>query len=223
MLYRLITFSTMAICVVILKLYSDGALRLYIHPRYEIFTITLVSFGLCMIVIDYFKRKQQPTGWSSWIVFAVAVASVIIPPSSLSDSFASERLNSNIANIVPEQTSYDNFSSDLTRFDIRDWHAYLSSSPPADSVVGKQARLNGFLFTSEGQLFIARYQLTCCAVDATPLSVPLVESEELTSIENGTWLQLTGTMEKTDNHSHPFQLQTEDIKITEIPDQPYVY
>lgn len=220
---KLQLLATIAICLIIIYLYATKNLRLYIHPRYELFTLILVSFGLVMHLISYFSRKYQDQGVWGWLVVAIAICSVFIPAASLSDVLAAGRLSSGQDVVEQRQSALDTFSNDLTRFDVRDWHVFLGSSPKPEAVVGKEAHVEGFLFRSNNQLYVARYQITCCAVDATPLTLPLQQSETSEELIDGDWVRLTGVMERADDEKHPYQLAITSLEIIEEPDQPYVY
>jgi len=222
---KILQYATLVICIVILFIYFTGSLQLYIHPRYLNFTFGFVLIGALLLLLDSIHSKSYYVSKSGWIVVLVAVVSLFVSPQSLSQQIAVSRENqSQYQNNSPEQTTYDSFSSDLTRFGVADWSRLLSSSPSENQVVGKKADIDGFIFQNEqSQRFIARFQLTCCAVDATPLTVPLLESDQTDILNLGSWARIKGVIVLTDNLNYPFQLQADDIQIIPEPKDPYVY
>jgi putative membrane protein len=222
---KILQLATITICTVIIYIYFNGTLQLYIHPRYLNFTFGFVLVGLMLLTIDSAMSKSYLVSKSGWLVVVVAAVSLFLPPQSLSGQIAVSRENqSQYQNNSPLQTTYDSFSSDLTRFGVADWSRLLSSSPSPNQVVGKQASVDGFIFENEqSQRFIARFQLTCCAVDATPLTVPLLSSERVDDLQLNSWVQIIGIMVISDSSEYPFQLDVTEIQQIPEPKDPYVY
>lgn len=220
---NILRLSTIAISLVILWLFTQNDLRLYIHPRYELFTVVLVGFGALVLVVSLWKNTKIQVSWTVWLVATVALLALFIPPTTLSDTLAGSRLQRTSNAPTTAQSTFDTFSADLTRFDVRDWSAFLSSGPPANGVVGKKADVIGFIFNENDQRFIARYQLTCCAVDATPLAIPLADNDKLDTISDGEWLQLQGEMVSTDSQTYQYQLLPQSFTVIDEPEQAYVY
>ena len=218
-------------CLLLAALNSD--LTLYIHPRYITFTTVSVGIGFVLLLLGFraSTQKQLDTIYRSTVstlpVLIVTTCAIVLAPASLSQSLASSRSSVSQQNNVDQTThsTLDSFSSDLTRFSIADWNNLLAAAPSSDDIENKQANVEGFLYRGDNnQLFVARFRLTCCAVDATPLAIPLVESDELTSLELGQWVSLEGSFTATsDNADHPWQLQTSSVQSIEEPDDPYVF
>jgi uncharacterized repeat protein (TIGR03943 family) len=222
---KLLEVAIIIICIVIVFVYFTNELILYIHPRYLNFTVSFVVIGLVLLVISLATTKPYKVSKSGWLVVAVAGIALFLPPQSLSQQVAVSRENQSLyQNNSPDQTTYDSFSSDLTRFSVADWSRLLNSSPSAAQVVGKQANTDGFIFqNSSSQKFVARFQLTCCAVDATPLTVPLLESPLSNNLPVGSWVSVQGTIVQVDDQSYPFQLNIENSQFIPEPKDPYVY
>src|SRR5215217_4733439 len=69
------------------------------------------------------------------------------------------------------------FGADTSRLTVADWAlAFNLRSTPA-SYVGKEVDVVGFVFhpkgTPEDVFYVSRFSVTCCAVDARPLGVPV--------------------------------------------------
>jgi putative membrane protein len=222
---KLLQLATIIICTVIIYIYFTSDLILYIHPRYLNFTLSFVVIGLVLLSIAFLKTTQYRVNKSGWIVVIVAFIALFLPPQSLSQQIAVSRENQSLyQNNSPDQTTYDSFSSDLTRFTVADWSRLLNSSPSSGQIVGKQASVEGFVFqNSSSQKFVARFQLTCCAVDATPLTIPLLESAISNNLPIGSWVSINGVMAQSNNQTYPFQLDIIESKQIPEPKEPYVY
>ena len=231
---KMLHYATICIVVTMLFIASQGDLTLYIHPRYILFTVVSVSIGLAIYTYTLFSSdkaggnaaKNQTTILGYLPLLIVAISALILSPVSLSQLLASDRSSESTQNSV-EKTSHstlDTFSTDLTRFSIADWNNLLASGATQDQIVGKQAKLEGFLYEDNtGQLFIARFRLTCCAVDATPLAVPIVATQELEALELGSWVELEGDFVDTATSSYQFKLDVKSFTQIEEPDEPYIF
>ena len=201
-------------------LYVNDQLTLYIHPRYTLFTVLFcVTMAILLAVSTQAKNQTLPK--TSWLLLPVVCIALGFAPSSLSAELASSRSTGLGATPPPSASAVDVFSTDLTRFSVRDWDAYLRSNPDPATITGKQARVEGFLYTANNQLYVARYQLTCCAVDATPLVLPLVQDRSFP--ESGKWVRVSGKIVHTPEASYPLQLAVEQIEEIPEPKDPYVF
>lgn len=185
----------------------------------------MVAAGLVMLLIDvFFNTEQVRLARSSWIVTVIAVISVILPPQSLSQQIASSRVSESINTLSSPQSTYDSFSRDLSRFDIVDWINFLNTKPAENQISGKQARLTGFVFSDDkNQKFIARFKLTCCAVDASPLTVALADTDNTKNLVLGEWVEISGSFVFLKDAAYPYQLNPEEINSIAEPKEPYVF
>ncbi|MFD0771321.1 TIGR03943 family putative permease subunit [Bacillus sp. CGMCC 1.60114] len=92
---------------------------------------------------------------------------------------------------------------------------------------GKNITLTGFIYKgkdySKNEVFIARYEITCCVADATVWGM-LATGKEAASLKNGEWVTATGVLDQTTEKDTSSPL----IKITAIkkitpPKTQYVY
>ena len=216
--------ASISLCLVIVHLYLINKLSLYVHPRYEIFSISLALIGAILLIIS-FKResnKKEKLSISGFLVIIVALISLTFPPVSLSERTAQSRLQTsfiNSANSSP--SSFDSFSQDFTHFDIVDWSSLISSKPPEEQIVGKSAKLIGFIFVDGNEnKYIARFKLSCCAVDATPIKIMLSKNDLSKSFIVGEWKQIEGKLILEDGQ---YKINVESAVTIPEPEQPYVY
>jgi putative membrane protein len=234
MRYRTLQYITLIIILMLLFAAGRGDLTLYIHPRYIVFTIVFVVIGLMMFMTvlanistrDNDGSKKYLSVYASIPLYLFVLCVLLLAPSDLSQSLASSRSSSSQQNSVEKtkHSTLDSFSTDLTRFTISDWNNVLASSPTDDQINDKDAKIEGFLYTDDsGQLFIARFRLTCCAVDATPLAIPLIPSPDVATYESGSWIAITGSFTKVESELHPWQISLSTTEQIEEPNDPYIF
>jgi len=220
----------MAGCLLIVAL--TGKLTLYIHPRYITFTTLSVAVGFMLLLVGLYcsSTKQLNKRYGSLLstmpLIIVTLCAVVLAPSSLSQSLASSRSSISQQNNLYQtaHSTIDSFSNDLTRFSIADWNNLLASAPSADTIENKKAMIEGFLYNNDdNQLYVARFRLTCCAVDATPLAIPLIQTDTFADLELGSWVAIEGVFKSTSDEQHPWQLEVSSISQIEEPDDPYIF
>ncbi|MGG2066100.1 TIGR03943 family putative permease subunit [Bacillus sp. S14(2024)] len=92
---------------------------------------------------------------------------------------------------------------------------------------GKNITLTGFVFRgkdySQNEIFIARYEITCCVADATVWGM-LATGKEVSSLKNGEWVTATGVLDQTTEKdtSSPL-IKISAIKKITPPKTQYVY
>jgi len=225
MYYRQIgKLSAGLFCLVILNLFITGQLTLYIHPRYVLFTVSMITAAFIFLIISLRKYDNKKLRYklTDLIVVIMALVALILPASTLSYQTATNRLQTTkLSESTPDISSYDSFSQDFTHFDIVDWATLLSSQPPDNLVVGKNAKFYGFIFSDgDANKYIARFKLSCCAVDATPLTVRLINNDLTNTLDIGAWYEVEGKFIKENNQ---FLINLNTVKRIDEPEEPYVY
>ena len=223
---KLFDQATIIFSVVIIWLYITNKLTLYIHPRYELFTVTFSAFALIFYSICLAQNSNHKTHKSVIFVFMFSLIALLIPATPLSIRTAENRTQQNqIARSTTPFSSYDNFNQDFSYFDVADLSSILSENPTDSQIVGKKASVEGFLFKDNNeQFYIARFKLACCAVDATPLVVPINIAAIKDPLVVGDWYKATGLFALNNQSSgHKFTVDVEKIEPIAEPEEPYVY
>jgi uncharacterized repeat protein (TIGR03943 family) len=85
---------------------------------------------------------------------------------------------------------------------------------------GAQIQLTGFVAGAEGGGFrLARYQIACCAADATPVVLDVVGTSGTTPLDDQ-WVRVTGTFQPGGADEVPEFAATSVVEIS-APDDPY--
>src|SRR5436305_13215480 len=180
-----------------LILYFNDQLTLYIHPRYILFTVALnvLSLVACSVgfVLSAWRMGSETSsavvGRVPWrpsipvlVAVLVLVAAYSLPARTLSSNTAEQRSsNFNDTQLQPSGRTGSNtlalFEVDTSELNIADWVSAFNMKTSASFYEGKKVDVVGFVFHPKGTpkdvFYVSRFRLTCCAVDAQPLGLPV--------------------------------------------------
>ena len=231
--------------ILLLKYWFTGQLRLLIHPNYF---LLVLACGIILVAIAVFKAKKLitinqsasqpgnnvqhitlfPPGWSTVLLLVVVIVAFIIPPSILGSQTALRRgVTESLPATKVEAQSFRASVKPEERT-IIDWVRTINAYPEPEHYVDQKVDVVGFVVRDEqlgdDYLLISRFVLTCCAVDAYPVSLPV----RLASPEDGyaadTWLRVKGTVVAGELGGKR-QVIVEPSSLEEVPTpkDPYAY
>src|SRR5918997_3123026 len=167
----------------------------------------------------------------------VLIAAYALPARTLSSDTADQRsANFNSIQAQPSGTGAGSgaggdtlalFGADTSRLNVAEWaQAFNLRSTPA-SYVGKEVDVVGFVFHPKGApediFYVSRFSVTCCAVDARPLGVPVYSPGWQEEFEEDSWVRVTGSFAETEEEiAEPVIVVPANIEPTEQPEDPYV-
>ena len=225
---------------------ATGRLTLYVHPRYTLLTVMMAVLTLLLLVLaaavgvssdadedsdhDHVTRVSAFGRLLIWskaaVLICAALALLVIPPATLSSSARQNRELVTSGQALDSTKVAALVGADPATFSVKDWAALLSQGGP-EAVLGKQVNLSGYVLDrgKEDVFFIARLAVSCCAVDAQPIGVPVYRPGWRDEIEPGAWIKVEGAFVK-----NPSRDSQEGVAIgvgslanIEEPDQPYVF
>ena len=241
------------------KYWTTGQLKLLIHPNYFwlgfLTSIILLFLGGIKAWQILLKKPSEsaidntiqhitlfPPGWGSGLLVITAVLGFIISPAVLSSQAAIQRGLTESLPLTREQPQ--SFRSTLKPEEktVIDWVRTLNAYPEPDAYKGQKARVQGFVVhlpqLPDNYFLISRFILTCCAVDAYPVGIPVKLSQSRNAYPPDTWLEIEGEMitetiqsgsqnsqENSSNTGNKRQLVLEAKSIKKIPTpaDPYGY
>lgn len=227
-----------------------GQLALYIHPRYFGFTIVmaviagvlalaafaLVPAGAAALADGHGHAEAGKRHWSwlgpagSTLILAAAVVGLLVlPPSTLSSATVTQRDLNGSASTLSQSDAVDLVGADYTTFTMKDWISLLRQGGGEEFLTGKTATVTGFVTPDksdpENVFFAARFVVTCCAVDAQPIGLPVYSPGWQDRFETDSWVTVSGGF-----RTNPSQISDEalvmvpdSIAPVPEPDSPYVY
>jgi putative membrane protein len=139
----------------------------------------------------------------------VAVISFWVPPTVLSAQVALQR---GVSESLPlTQTNPQAFRGNIKPENrtLIDWIRTLNAYPEPDAYQGQKAKITGFVIhlpqLPPNYLLLSRFVLTCCAVDAYPVGIPIKLEGDRSVYPPDSWLTVEGAML---TESLPFDSQT---------------
>lgn len=237
-----------------LILYFEGDLTLYIHPRYVLFTVILNAASLAACSAGFVLAARRATGrfgtaeggagWRPSLTFVVAAlvlaAAYVLPASTLSSGTADQRvdnLNGAGAPSADDSGTLAAFRTGSTptlsdaataNLAIEDWVSAFGAEPDPGFYEGKEVDVVGFVFRPEGApqdvFYVSRFVVTCCAVDAQPIGLPVRSAGWEGRFEEDAWVRVKGSFVAAEKGtvSDPVVVDPERVEPTEEPQNPYV-
>lgn len=237
----------LAACIVsTLWLTITGQLGLYIHPRYFVFTGIMAVIGLVATVAGFALRPADAAeehdhdhgsaalGGSGGVVAAVVmvtvVAVLVLPPRTLTQSTVTQRaLNSSTvaSDAAPDQELLG--TSDFSTLGVKDWSQLLAQTTDPTFFTSKSVDITGFVSADpddpDDVFYVTRFVVTCCAVDAQPVGVPVYQPGWKSTLQTDEWVRVTGPFASNPSAKsrQPLAVMPQGVQQVDQPADPYVY
>ena len=245
-------FALLAWGILLLKYVLTGQLKLLIHPNYNwlvlVNSITLLLLAVIRGLQLWWSNSNQgdrsqhitlfPPGFSSSILLVVALLGLSIAPKVLSSQAALQRGVTDTLPLTRFQPQSFRTSTKPEERSLFDWVRTLNAYPEPDAYTGQQADVKGFVIhlpeLPDHYLFLARFVVTCCAVDAYPVGLPVQLEQNRSTYPQDTWLEVQGRMDtatlpvisnndETKPEERQLVLVAKSIKKIPTPSDPYDY
>ncbi|MBB6404719.1 TIGR03943 family putative permease subunit [Arthrobacter sp. AZCC_0090] len=182
---------------------------------------------------DHAGERGSRWGWlwplgSVLTVIAAVVALLILPPSTLTTATVAQRdLNGSASALTLKAPALPS-KGDYSAFTVRDWASLLRSGAGQDFFADKTAAVTGFITpdkTDPNVFFVARFVVTCCAVDAQPIGIPVYHPGWQNEYKTDSWVTISSGFRANPNPGsrEAIVLIPDSITPTTQPAQPYVY
>lgn len=233
------------VVVAILWLAVTGQLTLYIHPRYLVFTVVMAIVALALTVLALVRRPvdHDPADvrrgasrilpvLGGVLTTVLALSILVLPPATLTAATLDQRDLNGSAAASGAQTVEDavNAASGASlAFTVLDWASLLRQTSDSAFYADKPADIVGFIATDpddpENVFYVSRFVVTCCAVDAQPVGVPVYLPGWQSSHAVDDWVHVTGSFVSNASitSQQPLVLQIDDLEQIEQPDEPYLF
>ncbi|MEK7153348.1 MAG: TIGR03943 family protein [Patescibacteria group bacterium] len=216
-----------------------GKLTLYIHPRYVIFTMVMSGLSLIIIMAGLwlhpykraFLRPKSLLSISMGLVCLLLCVSLLVTkPSALTSSTASQRgINTGALDLASQSSITTQLPSnvDYSQFTVKEWASLLSQTTDPSFFEGKKTDITGFISPADNNpnvFFASRFILTCCAVDARPIGVPVYYPNWRAAYNTDQWVRVDGSFTQNPDKGTPLNV-IKPSAITKVnqPDDPYVH
>lgn len=228
---------------------ATDKLGLLIHPNY--FSLTAIAgvvlLGLGGLRFWYLFRGRDftngeahislfPPGGSQILLLVVAIAGLLVSPTVLSSQTAIQRGLTEGLPLARSQPQAFRTQSRPENRNLIEWIRTLNAYPEPDAYVGQPVRISGFVThlasLPENYVMVSRFVLTCCAVDAYPVGLPvqLPAGKTRQDFPQDRWVKVEGsmgsqTLATTDPQGNPRRSVVEAAALESIPTptNPYEY
>lgn len=190
----LVVATMVMLSLSVARLWIGGKLLYYIHPSTS-WWVGLGGAVLGIMVIFWLRARVDHVHIpGKQLLGVLLVASVVTfsPNVPLSAALAPKReggLGAPVgsrAGIRPGAVTKE--------FTILEWLAAWDSDPTYQRYIGSEVNVTGFLTEDGGRVFVNRYMVTCCAVDAQLLRIQVTGLQEVP--ESDQWVALSGVMQR---------------------------
>lgn len=166
---------------------------------------------------------------SGLIVVGTVIALLILPPATLTSATVDQRgiNDSLVVSLDPDDPQL--VSGNYAEFTVKDWATLLRQGVGLDFLSDKMANISGFVTpdTSDPDqvFYLSRFVVTCCAVDARPVGVPVYYPGWQDEFAVDSWLELTGGFSLNPSVASAEEIVLTPQQVTPIkqPAEPYVY
>jgi len=241
-----LTGLVLALTVVVATIWLGltGQLVLYIHPRYVVFTMIMAGLALVIGLASFAVRPSHEHGEPSTrlnrvlsvsalaLTAVIAAALVIVPPATLTSATVDTR-EINSTGVGVEVQSVENASSEsneaFAQFTVRDWASLLAQTSDTAFYSGKPVDVAGFVTADETDptnvFYVSRFVVTCCAVDAQPVGVPVYSPNWADDYPVDNWVRVTGSFVANPSSAseQPIALDPSTVELIGTPDEPYLF
>ncbi|NEU71803.1 TIGR03943 family protein [Hassallia byssoidea VB512170] len=235
-------FGITAWAVLLLKYWLTEKLVLLVHPKYFWLVITN---GFLLLFVALFKawglwRKHPtlpktqhlslfPPGWGSGLLLVIALLGLVISPQPLTSQAATQQEVTDFS-IATSRVKPQAFRASTRPEDrsLVDWVKTLTTYAEPDSYIGQKAKVQGFVIhlksLPDDFLMITRFVITHCAIDATPMGLPVKLTTSRQAYPPDTWLEIEGEMMTAElEGKRELTIQAKSIKPIPAPKNPYEY
>ena len=204
MRFRLPTHITILIVAVTYVSYLGvrNQLNLYIHPRYIVFTSVMAAIGLLVSLYDGSHKDADHTHSHGSKIMMIPLllilgAALLLPARTLTSATVSQRQIDSGSIIVASEgdTASAVFAGSSRGLRLRDWSRLLATIDDPSYFANKPATVSGFVYDASlgpDTVWLARFVVTCCAVDAQPVGVPVRLEGWSETYEEDEWLEVEG-------------------------------
>lgn len=163
---------------------------------------------------------------------ALALGAVLLPPATLSAATAAQR-DVTATSVSAGGTSVDDAQSAdaaaFERYTVLEWSSLLAQTSDPAFYDGKPADLVGFVTPSpdapDDVFYVTRFAITCCAVDAQPIGVPVYMPDWQSRFAADDWVEITGQFGANRSATSGATIALAPTGVTRVdqPDEPYLY
>ncbi|ELR99156.1 TIGR03943 family protein [Gloeocapsa sp. PCC 73106] len=237
--------AILAWAIVLIRYWLTGELKLLIHPNYS---GLVLATGIFLLILAIFQMLQAWAKWSkvssskaiaghstiltpglsSSLLLLTAILGLVIGPRFLSSQTALQRGLRESLPLTQRQIEHFQVSLNPEARSLVDWVRTLNTYPEPDAYVGQPANVTGFVIHDpllpDNYLLVARFIITCCAVDAYSVVLPVKLNQTRANYPPDTWIAVEGKMNSEQlSGDRKLVINANSITAIPTPTDPYAY
>lgn len=237
----LVAALLLGFCVYVVLLFLRGQINLYIHPRYDMFSLIMAGYAIVLLlagaVVELRGRAVKPRlrfrlNVVDILVVTVLALAFLLPAQALSSqAVARKALNTPRyeASQAGGGTGTKSTVCPETKPDSVEMWVDAISTSPINCYKGETIELTGFVLQVDDSplpndmYYLGRMVMSCCIVDARPFALP-IQKDSFGTYPKDTWLTVKGKLQASKvNGSVQLVIEPESVQEIEDPTEPYDY
>ncbi|GAA1922138.1 TIGR03943 family protein [Microbacterium aoyamense] len=227
------------IAAVTIALAATGRLGLYINPESSWFAVGMAVFVLLGAIASFAlplgdeedhghdhehhhgrDRVGLAASISGGVVASiVALATLVLPPASLSAELAMSRDVGAPPLFAGADTVALATTGDTASFGIGEWSAVFATATNPEAFDGDDVTLTGFVTDGENGFGLTRLVITHCVIDAQTATIPVSASGSAPG--TGQWVTVEGTVRSMPDGR--LVIDASSVEAIDEPTDPYEY
>jgi len=178
------------------------------------------------------RRRERALGLTAAAIAGVFVLGmVLLPPATLSTATVQQRqINATAADVQAFDEAQSADAAAVARFTVREWAGILRQTTDLGFFAGKPVTdLVGFVSPDaddpENVFYVSRFSITCCAVDAQPLGVPVHLPGWQEQFPLDSWVSVSGDFVANPSAAsrQPILIEPSGVEAVQQPREPYLF
>jgi len=178
------------------------------------------------------RRRERALGLTAAAIAGVFVLGmVLLPPATLSTATVQQRqINATAADVQAFDEAQSADAAAVARFTVREWAGILRQTTDLGFFADKPVTgLVGFVSPDsddpENVFYVSRFAITCCAVDAQPLGVPVHLPGWQEQFPLDSWVSVSGDFVSNPSAAsrQPIVIEPSGVEAVQQPREPYLF
>lgn len=168
--------------------------------------------------------------WMNTLVGIAISLAFILPPTRLSPLTAHQRYSdlNTLSGDNAIKSAAQKFQIDESQYTMSDWIKTMNINTDKDYFKGKKVTVDGFLFLPDefplDMFMVARFKVSCCAIDATPIGIPVSYDWKAAGLASNNWVKVEGVFSTREilGIEH-LVIEPTAVTVTQTPRDPYIF
>jgi putative membrane protein len=217
-----------------------GQLTWYINARFAI----IAQIGILFLAILVYRlvvaikhaghqhehdQAHAVSPFNLLIMLIPLLIGILIPARPLGASAISTKGFTFSSPVISSQAANHQSEIEPEQRDILAWATLFDFEDDLKPFLGQKASVVGFVYHDkrlpEGQFFVSRIVVSCCAADGFPV-VMIVEWPKASTFKQDAWVRVSGPVDMTYFDKQPEAIpliRAKSVEIVPQPDHPYLY